>query len=107
MATQPEVDEQVPEASIVLPTDWLMTLVDEDLVRRSQRPDTIVRMAADGLTLSGVELVVERRWLREPYWHQIGSAVTRGFIHTSSAVKVTLRGDRRQQQRRPSSRAAR
>ena len=106
MATQ-QVDEQVPEASISVPADWLMALVDEELVRRSQRPDTLVRIAADGLTLSGVELVVERRWLREPYWHRIGDAVTHGFIHTSSAVKVTLRGDRRQQQRKPSGRAAR
>lgn len=102
VATQHEVDDEVPEASISVPADWLMALVDEDLVRQSQRPDTIVRLGEDGLNLSGVELVVERRWVREPYWHQIGNAVTRGFIHKSSAVKVTLRGDRRQQQRRPS-----
>lgn len=107
MATQHEIDEHVPEASISVPAGWLMALVDEELVRRSQRPDTVVRMAADGLTLSGVELVVERRWLREPFWHQIGDAVTNGFIHTSSAVKVTLRGDRRQQARRHPGSAAR
>ncbi|HSO94038.1 MAG TPA: hypothetical protein VLS53_06160 [Candidatus Dormibacteraeota bacterium] len=102
VATQQKVDEEVPGASISVPAEWLMALVDEELVRQSQRPDTMVRLAADGLQLSGVELVVERRWVREPYWHQIGDAVTRGFIHTSSAVKVTLRGDRRQQPRRPS-----
>jgi hypothetical protein len=102
VATQHEVEEDVPEASISVPTDWLMALVDVELVRQSQRPDTIVRLGADALKLSGVELVVERRWLREPYWNQIGDAVTRGFIHKSSAVKVILRGDRRQQRRRPS-----
>jgi|GEM_PF-1757565 len=104
VATQHEVDEEVPGASISVPADWLMALVDEELVRQSQRPDTIVRLGADGLKLSGVELVVERRWVREPYWHQIGDAITHGFIHKSSAVKVTLRGDRRQQQRRRPSR---
>jgi hypothetical protein len=104
VATQHDVDEEVPEASISVPADWLMALVDEELVRQAQRPDTIVRLATDGLKLSGVELVVERRWVREPFWHQIGDAITRGFIHKSSAVKVTLRGDRRQQQRRRPSR---
>jgi len=102
VATQHEVEEDVPEASIDVPADWLMALVDEELVRQAQRPDTLVRLGADGLKLSGVELVVERRWVREAYWSQIGDAVTRGFIHKSSAVKVTLRGDRRQQRRRPS-----
>ena len=106
MATQQEADDQAPEASIRVPSEWLMALVDEDLVRRSQRSDTLISLGADGLTLSGVELVVERRWVREPFWNQINDAVTRGFIHKSSAVKVTLRGDRRQQQRRPSTRAA-
>lgn len=101
MAIQQEVDDGVPEASIRVPADWLMALVDEDLVRRAQRPDTLVSFGQDGLTLSGVELVVERRWVREPFWHKIGEAVTRGFIHKSTAVEVTLRGDRRQQQRRP------
>ena len=106
MATQQETDDYVPEASIRVPADWLMALVDENLVRRSQRPDTVVKLGPDGLALSGVELVVERRWVREPFWRQIGEAVTRGFIHKSSAVQVTLRGDRRQQQRRPSTRQA-
>lgn len=102
VATQHEVEEDVPEAAIVVPADWLMALVDEEMVRQAQRPDTLVRLEADGLKLSGVELVVERRWVREAYWNQIADAVTRGFIHKSSAVKVTLRGDRRQQRRRPS-----
>jgi hypothetical protein len=107
VATQHEVDDEVPEASIRVPADWLMALVDEELVRRAQRADTAVSLTPDGLTLSGVELTVERRWVREAFWQQIGEAVTRGFIHKSTAVEVTLRGDRRQQRRRPPARATR
>jgi hypothetical protein len=107
VATQHEVDEEVPGASIRVPADWLMALVDEDMVRRAQRPDTTVSLTQECLTLNGVELVVERRWVREPFWNRIGEAVTRGFVHKSTAVEVTLRGDRRQQERRPPKTAAR
>ncbi|MEO6797706.1 MAG: hypothetical protein ABI401_10480 [Candidatus Dormibacter sp.] len=106
MAAQQDHSDQVQEASIKVPGDWLMALLDEDAVRQAQRPDTIVTLSAAGLSLSGVELVVERRWVREPFWHQISEAVTRGFIHKSSAVQVTLRGDRREHQRQPPPRPA-
>jgi len=102
VATQHEVDEEVPGASISVPADWLMALVDEELVRQSQRPDTIVRLGADGLKLSGVELVVERRWLREAYWRQAKQAITRGYIYRSSAVQIVVRGERREHERRVS-----
>ena len=101
MATQQEIEDEVPQAAIRIPADWLMALLDQETVRRAQRPDTEITLTPAGLTLSGVELLVERRWVREPYWNQIGEAVTRGFIHQRSAVKLTLRGDRREHQRRP------
>lgn len=106
MATQQEitVEDEVPDAAIRIPAHWLMALLEEEAVRQVQRPDTQVSLTADGLTLSGVELLVERRWVREPYWGQISEAVTRGFIHHRTAVKVTLRGDRRERQRRPAAR---
>jgi hypothetical protein len=47
-----------------------------------------------------VELVLERRWLREAFWRQIKQAISRGYIYKSSAVQVTLRGDRRERERR-------
>ncbi len=98
------MDEEVPGAAIRIPADWLMALLEEEAVRQVQRPDTLVSLTAEALTLSGVELLVERRWVREPFWGQISDAVTRGFIHQRSAVKVTLRGDRREHQRRPAPR---
>jgi hypothetical protein len=106
VAAQQDTGDQVPEASIKVPGDWLMALLDENAIRRAQRPDTIVSLSAEGLSLSGVELVVERRWVREPFWQQISEAVTRGFIHKSSAVQVTLRGERREHQRQRSPRPA-
>jgi hypothetical protein len=44
--------------------------------------------------------VVERRWLREAYWRQAKQAITRGYIYRSSAVQVTVRGERREHDRR-------
>ncbi len=106
MATQQDgsADNDVPDAAIQIPAEWLMALLEVEAVRRVQRPDTLVMLTADGLSLSGVELLVERRWVREPFWGQISEAVTRGFIHQRSAVKVTLRGDRREHERRPAAR---
>lgn len=100
MATQPEPDEDVAEAALKIPTDWLMPWLDLDAVRQAQRVDTTATLTGDYLVLSGVELVVERRWLREAFWRQIKQAVTRGYIYKSSAVQVTLRGERREHERR-------
>jgi hypothetical protein len=107
VAIQPEADDQVPEAAIQIPADWLMALLDEETIRGSQRPDTRISLGPGGLSLSGVELLLERRWLREPYWLQITEAVTHGFVHQRSAVRLTLRGDRREHERRPPARGAR
>lgn len=101
MATQQDVGgDEVREAAIRIPADWLMALLDEEGIRQIQRPDTLVSLTPDGLTLSGVELLVERRWVREPFWQRISESVTSGFIHKRTAVKITLRGDRREHQRR-------
>lgn len=84
-----------------------MPWLDLDAVRQAQRPDTVATMTGEYLSLSGVELVVERRWLREAYWRQIKQAITRGYIYKSSAVQVTLRGERREHERRnPASKAS-
>ena len=102
MATQPERRDESPEASLEIPTEWLMPWLELDAVRQPQRSDTVASMTGQYLTLSGVELVVERRWLREAYWRQIKQAITRGYIYKSSAVQVTLRGERREHERRSS-----
>lgn len=102
MAAQPEAKSEIPQATIEIPTDWLMPWLDLDMVRQAQRPDTVANLTSDYLTLSGLELVVERRWLRESHWRQIKQAITRGYIYKSSAVQVTLRGERRERERRTS-----
>jgi hypothetical protein len=88
------------DASLEIPTDWLMPGLDLEAVRQVQRPDTTATLTSEYLTLAGVELVVERRWLREANWRQIKQAITRGYIYRNSAVQVTLRGDRREHERR-------
>ncbi len=88
------------QATVEIPTDWLMPGIDLDVVRQAQRPDTVATLTSDYLTLTGLELVVERRWLREAYWRQVKQAITRGYIYRSSAVQVTLRSERREHDRR-------
>jgi hypothetical protein len=100
VAIQQEVNGETPQARIEIPSEWLMPWLDLDVVRQAQRQDTLATMTGDALTLSGVELIVERRWLREAFWRQIKQAVSRGYIYKSSAVQVTLRGDRRERERR-------
>jgi hypothetical protein len=95
-----EARNDIPEAMIEIPADWLMPWLDLETVRQAQRPDTAATLTSERLSLSGVELVVERRWLREAYWRQIKQAVSRGYIYKSSAVQVTLRGERRERERR-------
>jgi hypothetical protein len=102
VAIQPELQPETPEAKVEIPTDWLMPWLDLDAVRQAQRPDTLATMTSEYLTLSGLELIVERRWLREPNWRQIKQTVSRGYIYKSSAVQVTLRGERRERERRAS-----
>ncbi len=106
VAVQHEADDEIPQAAITIPADWLMALLDEGMIRHAQRPDTTVSLTPESLTLSGVELVVERRWVREQFWQQISEAVTHGFIHKTSSVQVTLRGDRRERQRPSAGRPA-
>ena len=100
MAFQCELPEEIPGAEIQLPIEWLMPWLDLETVRQAQRPDTATNMTGSFLHMSGVELVVERRWLREAYWRQVKQAITRGYIYRSSAVSVTLRGERRERERR-------
>jgi hypothetical protein len=91
---------ETPDASLEIPTEWLMPGLDLETVRQAQRPDTTATLTSEYLFLAGVELVVERRWLRESNWRQIKQAITRGYIYRNSAVQVTLRGERREHERR-------
>ena len=100
MANQPELHGETSDASLEIPADWLMPGLDLEAVREAQRPDTVATLTGDHLTLMGVELVVERRWLREAYWRQAKQAITRGYIYRSSAVQVVVRGERREHERR-------
>jgi hypothetical protein len=103
VAVQPELPGDIPGAEIKIPTNWLMPWLDLEMVRQAQRSDTAATLTGDHLSLSGVELVVERRWLREAHWRQVKQAITRGYIYKSSAVQVTLRGERREHERRGTS----
>jgi len=100
VANQPELQGETSDAALEIPADWLMPGLDLDAVRVAQRPDTIATLSANHLSLMGVELVVERRWLREAFWRQAKQAITRGYIYRSSAVQVTVRGERREHERR-------
>ena len=100
MAMRHPAPEEVPPAEVRIPTEWLMSSLDLEAVRRAQRPDTDATMTGEFLTLAGVELTVERRWLREEFWGQIKHAVARGYIYKSTGVQVTLRGERRERERR-------
>ena len=103
MAMRQPAPEEVPEAEARIPTNWLMQGLDLEAVRRAQRPDTDATLTGEFLTLAGVELTIERRWLREEFWRQIKQAVTRGYIYKSTGVQVTLRGERRERERRTTS----
>jgi len=100
MASHTGLNNDVPDAALEIPTEWLMPGLDLEVVRQVQRPDTTATLTGDFLFLAGVELVVERRWLKEAHWRQIKQAITRGYIYRNSAVQVTLRGERREHERR-------
>ena len=102
MANQSQLPAETSDAAMQIPADWLMPGLDLQAVRDAQRPDTVATLTADHLTMQGVELVVERRWLREAYWRQAKQAITRGYIYRSSAVQITIRGERRERERRAS-----
>ena len=90
----------VPEAEIRIPADWLMPGLDLEAVREVQRQDSRATLTADFLTITGLEVTVERRWLREAFWRQAKQAVSHGYVYRSSAVAMTLRADRRGRDRR-------
>lgn len=94
----------VPPAEIRIPAGWLMPGLALETVRRAQRQDTQASLTEEGLNLQGVELTLERRWLKEPYWQQVKMTVSRGFVFRASAVQMVVRSDRRERQRQ--SRAA-
>jgi hypothetical protein len=100
MAIRHPASDDSPFAEIRLPTDWLMPWLDLETVRQAQRPDTHATLTSEFLTLSGLEITVERRWLRESHWGQINRALTRGYVYKSTPVQVTLRGERRERERR-------
>jgi hypothetical protein len=98
--TMPQpASSDVPQAVLKLPLDWLMPGVDPQTIREAQRPDVLVKTSESTLTMAGVEVIVERRWLREAYWGQLKQAISHGYVYKSSAVQLTLRGERRERQR--------
>ena len=56
MAMRHQAQDEVPQAELRIPTEWLMPWLDLEAVRQAQRPDTDATMTAEFLTLSGVEL---------------------------------------------------
>ena len=103
MAVAEPTPEELAQAEVRIPADWLMPWLDLSSVQEAQRPDAFATLTSQELTISGVEVVVERRWLREPHWRELKHAVTRGYIYRTTGVQVTLRGDRRGRERRSSS----
>ncbi len=99
VAVSQPVPEAVPEAEVHIPTDWLMPSLDLAVVRQAQRPDTRAALTGEALSLVGIELKVERRWIREIFWQQIKDSVVGGYIYKRSAVEIVLRGDRRHRPR--------
>lgn len=95
MAVHSPGAEDAPRAQVRIPTNWLMPLTTLDLVREAQRPDTHANLTSEWLTMLGIEIVIDRSWIREPYWTQIKDAIAGGFIHKRSAAHVIVRGDRR------------
>lgn len=87
--------EEAPRAQVRVPTEWLMPLTTLDLVRAAQRPDTHANLTSEWLTMLGIEIVIDRSWIREPYWAQIKDAIAGGFIYKKSAAHIIVRGDRR------------
>jgi hypothetical protein len=100
MAIRNPAQDSSPYAEIRLPMDWLMPWLDLETVKQAQRPDTHATLTSEYLTLSGLEITVERRWLRESHWRQLNQALVHGYIYRSTQVQVTLRGDRRERDRR-------
>jgi hypothetical protein len=99
MALSEPVPSDVPEAEIRIPTDWLMAGLDLETVRQAQRTDSRATLTGDFLTISGLEVIVERRWLREAFWRQVKQAIGHGYVYKGTAVQVTLRADRRGRER--------
>src|SRR2546421_12836447 len=81
VANQPELQGETSDAALEIPADWLMPGLDLEAVREAQRPDTIATLSADHLSMKGVELGVERRWLREAVWRQGKRGVTPGSTY--------------------------
>jgi hypothetical protein len=90
----------VAQAVLKLPTEWLMPWVDVETIREAQRADALIKSSDGTVIMVGVELVVERRWLREAFWAQLKQAIAHGYVYKSTAVQVTLRGERRERERR-------
>lgn len=87
--------DEAPRAQVRLPTEWLMPLTTLELVRDAQRPDTHANLTSEWLTMLGIEIVIDRSWIREPFWSQIKDAIAGGFIYKKSAAHLVVRGDRR------------
>jgi hypothetical protein len=87
--------DEAPRAQVRVPTGWLMPLLTLELVRTAQRPDTHANLTSEWLTMMGIEIVIDRSWIREPFWAQIKDAIAGGFIYKKSAAHLIVRGDRR------------
>ena len=87
--------DEAPRAQVRVPTEWLMPLLTLELVREAQRPDTHANLTSEWLTMMGIEIVVDRSWIREPFWAQIKDAIAGGFIYKKSAAHLIVRGDHR------------
>ncbi len=99
MAVRQPARADVPYAEVNIPTDWLMPSLDLEVVRSAQRSDSEATLTSEFLSLKGLELTLERRWLREDCWRQIKQTIAHGYIYKSTGVQVTLRGERREHER--------
>lgn len=86
---------QIPRADITIPLGWLDPSFDVEVLRTHQRPGTEVTVGKAALTITGTELVLERRWFTEEHWTKIYEAIRHGYIQGASETEVSVSGDRR------------
>lgn len=93
--TQRQAEDDLARATVEIPREWLMGSLLRADVERVQRADSQIDFGADGLRMSGIELVIQRCWFREGHWLDARRAVIEGYIYSKSWVELVVRGDRR------------
>ncbi len=84
----------------VIPRGWLVPGVSVQAVLSAQPADVESVLTVEHLRLTGLEVTIERCWLRDDCWGNVRRIVSRGFIHRSGPTSLVIRADQRVQPRR-------